>query len=80
MSKKGLSMREILKVFKLSNESNHSSYSISKLTGIPRSTVRDYLSRAIAVGLSWPFQDDMTEEKLYALLFPGHQGKKIVVP
>ena len=37
---------------------------IARDLGIAPSTVREYLSRAIAVGIGWPLAADVTDESL----------------
>ena len=43
-------------------------------TGIGRTTLREYIRRARAVGLGWPLPDDLTDGDLERLLFPRAAG------
>ena len=52
MAAKRLSMRKIREVLRLRNEFGLSQRDIAKSCSIGRTTVRDYLSRASAAGLS----------------------------
>jgi len=75
MPKEILSMRKMKDVLRLRHEKKLSQECIAKSTGIPRSTVRDYLSRANAAGLTWPLPDNMDNEELVTLLFASTANK-----
>lgn len=70
MPKRRLRMRQIKEILRLKYELKRSQQSIAYATGIARSTVRDYLSRAHVANLSWPLPDEMDNAALEALLFP----------
>ena len=69
MSKERLSMKQIKEVLRLKHLMKLSQQAISNSTGIPRSTVRDYLLRAKVAKLTWPLPEGMDNEQLNALLF-----------
>jgi transposase len=64
-------MRTIREVLRLRWEAGLSHREIGLSCRIGRSTVRDYLLRAEAAGLSWPLPEGMEEEALERLLFPA---------
>jgi transposase len=70
MPKRRLRMRQIKEILRLRYELKCSQQTIAHATGIARSTVRDYLSRANAADLSWPLAEDVGNEQLNDLLFP----------
>ena len=63
-------MRQIKEIMRLRYANKLSQQSIASATGIARSTVKDYLSRAHAANLSWPLPDSIENEQLNELLFP----------
>ena len=71
MSKVKLTMKKIKDVLRLKHSMNLSQQAIADATGVPRSTVRDYLLRANAADISWPLPEEMEHEELDALLFPA---------
>jgi transposase len=70
MANRRLSMRKIKEVLRLKQEHGCSNRQIAKSCNIARSTVRDYLSRAKAAGLSWPIVPELDDTALEDLLFP----------
>ena len=70
MPRERLSMRTIREVLRLRWEAGLSQREIGVSCRLGRSTVRDYLLRAEAVGLSWPLPEELDEEALERLLFP----------
>jgi len=70
MAAKRLSMRKIREVLRLRHEFGLSQRAIAKSCSIGRTTVRDYLSRASAAGLSWPLPRGLDEAAVERLLFP----------
>ena len=62
-------MRKIRDILRLREVNKLSQDAISRVCGISRSTVRDYLMRLEKAGLTWPLHDDLTEEVLEAMLF-----------
>jgi transposase len=63
-------MRTIREVLRLRWEAGLSQREIGLSCRMGRSTVRDYLLRAEAAGVSWPLPEGMDEEVLERLLFP----------
>jgi len=63
-------MRKIHEVLRLKWESKLSNRAIARSCGISHSTVREYLRRWQAAGLSWPLPETLDEDRLYRLLFP----------
>lgn len=70
MSQERLSMRKIGEVLRLKGECGLSNRAIARSCRISHSTVSEYLTRAERAGLKWPFPATLSEEGLYALLFP----------
>ena len=70
MAAKRLSMRKIREVLRLRHEFGLSQRDIARSCSIGRTTVRDYLSRASAAGLSWPLPPGLDEAGIERLLFP----------
>ena len=67
-------MRKIKEVLRLKYEAGLSNRAIAKSCGICHKTVKEYLTRARASGLSWPLADDLSDKDLEALLFPNDPG------
>ncbi len=63
-------MRRIREVLRLASIENLSVRQIASCTGIVHSTVRGYLRRAAAAGLSWPLPEDVDDATIDAMLFP----------
>jgi transposase len=63
------SMRCVREILRLKHERGASDRAIARSTGVARSTVGDYLSRAAAAGLGWPLPATLTDAALEALLF-----------
>jgi transposase len=83
MPRRRLRMRQIKEILRLRYELNRSQQSIACATGIARSTVKDYLSRAHVINLTWPLPEEMDSEMLEALLFPpidSHARKNKTLP
>ncbi|MFM2153204.1 MAG: hypothetical protein RL199_1639, partial [Pseudomonadota bacterium] len=70
MAAKRLPMRQLREVLRLAL-SGMSLRQVREATGVPRSTVADYASRAEAAGLKWPLPPELDDDvKLERLLFP----------
>ncbi len=63
-------MRQIRQVLRLANSNEKSQRSIARSLNISRDAVADYITRAAAVGLSWPLPEDMDDYELERRLFP----------
>jgi len=62
-------MGQIREVLRLAQAKNLSPTEIAVAAHLPRTTVRNYLSRAAAAGLSWPLPDDLDDRALEERLF-----------
>ena len=63
-------MRQIKEILRLRYDLSYSQQAIAQITGIARSTVKDYLSRANVAGIDWPLAKEMDNETLNDRLFP----------
>ena len=70
MPRERLSMRKIKEVLRLRFEHGLSHRVIATSCGVGVTTVREYLMRAKAAGLSWPLRESMDDGALEARLFP----------
>ena len=70
MANRRLSMRKIKEVLKLKWKHGCSNEQVAKSCNISRSTIRDYVRRAEAAGLSWPLDPELDDATLENLLFP----------
>src|ERR1035437_8624611 len=70
-----LTMRRIRQVLQLHFGAHASARAIAREVGVGRTTVQDYLTRAVAAGVSWPLPADLTDEGLERLLFPAPSCK-----
>jgi len=61
-------MRCVREILRLEHE-GLSDRAIARSTRVARSTVSDYLGRAVAAGLAWPLAAELTDTALEALLF-----------
>ena len=82
MANRRLSMRKIKEVLRLKYEAGLSNRAIARSCGICHKTVKEYLSRARASGLSWPLDEALDEEALGRLLFPKDpsSGGRVEMP
>jgi hypothetical protein len=62
-------MRRIKQLLTMHFGAGASTRAIGRELGIAPSTVREYLGRATAAGISWPLAADVTDESLAARLF-----------
>ena len=62
-------MRQIREVLRLAQAKNLTPTQIAVAAHLPRTTVRNYLSRAAAAGLCWPLPDDLDDRGLEERLF-----------
>lgn len=69
MPRKGLSMRKVREVLRLHFDAGLSARKIALSCNIARSTVGEYIGRAVDSGLEWPLPEDMDDTKLRAALF-----------
>jgi transposase len=71
-----LSMRKIREVLKLHYINECTNREIAASVGISASTISTYLSRAKMFGLKWPLSEQLSDEQLYAYLFPQKTDSK----
>jgi transposase len=64
-----ITMRKIREVLRLKFECGLTNRKIAKSTSIARSTVGDYVQRALDADISWPLPDDMDDAQLERALF-----------
>src|SRR5665213_3775719 len=64
-----LTMRRIRQMLRMHFGAEASDRTIARELGVARSTIRDYLDRAKAAGLSWPLPDELSDEVLDERLF-----------
>ena len=69
MAAERLSMRKIKEVLRV-KAAGHGNRAIARSLRISHSTVRDYLARASAAGLSWPLYQPLSDAEIEARLFP----------
>jgi transposase len=63
-------MRKVKEILRLHFEAQLSERQISKICQVGKGTIRRYLERLKAAGLSWPLPDDLDEATLEKKLFP----------
>ena len=64
-------MRKIKEVLRLKYECGISEREIARICQVSRSTVADYLRRAVAAGTNWTEASALTESELNERLFPA---------
>lgn len=74
MSRPRSAMRKIREVLRLSLGDGLSRRRVGAATGLPYTTVADYLVRARLAGLGWPLPDELDDAALEARLFPSVVG------
>lgn len=77
MPAKGLSMRKIKEVLRLHHEAGLTKRQIGRSLGISHNSAGKYLEAAEAAGITWPVPEELDEDALRHLLFPGAGPKKI---
>jgi hypothetical protein len=70
MPRPRIDMRKIREVLRLALGEELSRRQVSAASGVPLTTVSDYLRRAAAAGLKWPLPGDFDDARLEALLYP----------
>lgn len=68
-------MHKILEVIRLASTGSLSTREIAVATGVGATTVRDYLARAKAAGVSWPLPEGVSGESLVKTLFKCDRPK-----
>jgi transposase len=72
-------MRKIREVLRL-HAQGWARRQIARSVGVAHSTIREYLRRAEAAGLSWPLPPDLTDSELEARLFPPPKPSTVLRP
>ena len=70
MPRPRVDMRKIREVLRLALGEELSQRLVSAASGVPQTTVHEYLVRAAAAGLKWPLPGDLDDAGLEALLYP----------
>ena len=70
MPEKRLPMRQIREVLRLHFEAKLNERQIAKICSVGKGTVRRYLQRVAAAGLSWPLPADLDDATLEHWIFP----------
>jgi len=70
MANRRLPVRKTKEILRLKYACGLSAREIARSCNVARSTVADYLRRAMAAGVNWPEVADLTEAQLEQLLFP----------
>ena len=63
-------MRKVKEVLRLKYSCNLSDREIARSCRISRSTVADYIHRAIVAGIQWPEVSGLTQDQMVKRLFP----------
>lgn len=80
MPRPHIAMRNIGDVLRLSLGEGFSRRQVAASLGLPRATVADYVKRAEVGGLRWPLAEDLDDDKLEAVLFPGVSSSQSTRP
>jgi transposase len=70
MPRPRIDMRKIREVLRLALGEELSRRQVSAASGVPLTTVNDYLRRAASAGLKWPLPGELDDAGLEALLYP----------
>ena len=70
MSQERLTVRKIREILRLKWGCQLSERVVARSCRISHSTVGDYVKRAETAGLKWPLPEDLSDNRLYELLFP----------
>jgi transposase len=73
-------MRQIKEVLRLKHEHRLSVREIARSCGLPSSTVSDYLVRAQAAGLGWPWPEGLDEPQIQQQLLNPTRGQPQAAP
>ena len=65
-----MSMRKIREVLRLTHELGLSVRQVCEATGVGKTAVSEYVSRAKVVGITWPIPPEITDADLERRLFP----------
>jgi len=70
MPRPRIAMRKIREVLRLTFGEGLSRRQVSAASGVPFTTVSDYVGRAVAAGVGWPLPGGLDDAGLEALLYP----------
>ena len=80
MPRPRIDMRKIREVLRLALGEELSRRQASAASGVPLTTVNDYLGRAASAGLKWPLPGDLDDAGLEALLYPSVVASVVTRP
>ena len=80
MPRPRIAMRKIREVLRLALGEELSRRKASAASGVPLTTVNDYLGRAASAGLKWPLPGDLDDAGLEALLYPPVAASVVTRP
>src|SRR5258708_12951222 len=70
MPRPRVAMRNIREVLRLTFGEGLSRRQVSASSGVPLTTVSDYVARAVLAGLGWPLPEGLDDAGLEGLLYP----------
>src|SRR5271155_6255458 len=83
MARMRMSMRKIREVLRLTHELGLSVRQVREATGVGKTAVSEYVSRARVIGITWPIPPEITDADLERRLFTPagfHGGSTEPVP
>jgi transposase len=80
MSRPRIDMRKIREVLRLTFGEGLSRRQVSAASGVPFTTVSDYVGRAVAAGVGWPLPGGLDDAGLEALLYPAAVRSAVARP
>lgn len=80
MPRPRVAMRQIREVLRLTFGERLSRRQVGAATGVPVTTVSDYIQRARAAGVGWPLPAGLDDEGLERLLYPPAAPSRVARP
>src|SRR5450631_3338258 len=83
MARMRMSMRKIREVLRLTHELGLSVRQVREATGVGKTAVSEYVSRARVIGITWPIPPEITDAELERRLFTPagfHEGSTKPLP
>ena len=80
MPRPRIAMRKIREVLRLALGEELSRRQVSAASGVPLTTVNDYLRRAASAGLKWPLPGELDDAGVEALLYPPTSPSVVTRP
>jgi transposase len=74
MPARRLSMRKTKEILRLAIESDLTNRQIARSLNVSPTKVGECVKRAVEAGIAWPFAEDMDEEAIEELLYPGKKA------